>query len=227
MSSLRSAVIHLAQADPELRPHLLRLAVRGTFVDVKAMPDFLKDILKRVFRYGRQSVEVISSSTVDTGGAAFEGNRSVMIVVNLTNGRYKELRGSWGGGNPYDPQLIDQQATIPIPPNSAVISGERGGRGTFARVYVHPSNMTPLLGDGEAVVQLIEDALKALNAIDGLKGGMYRREYFDRAGIGEYALSNPVIQELIEAGMIKATRSGAMRTTTKGQNYRSQNKRYV
>ena len=218
MSTLRSAVIHLARDNEELRPHLLRLAQRGVYVALRDLPPVLKGPLKSLMRYRRQEIEVIPSATFRTSGPAFEGNRNVMVLVNLQTGATEFLRGAYGGANPYEQtKLVDQQTGgIPIPPNGAVLSGETGGRGSFARIYIPPSNMAQMIPEdsGDSLSDGAKSALKAF----GLKGGAYRRDYFLRSGLGRYDAENQYIRELADAGLVKVNRSGGIRITTKGRN---------
>jgi hypothetical protein len=52
-----------------------------------------------------------------------------------------------------------------------------------------------------------QEELAAMSFMDGLKSS-YRKDAFDRAGLGKYDLTNPIIKSLIKKGLIKVGSGG-------------------
>ena len=225
---LRKRIIKLAYEREDLRPHLLpllqRTAGREFHVALKELPPSLQRALKAV-GYRRKDIMVQADTTYSPSesGAAFSGSRGFIVVVNMETGQFKQETGSWGGASPFEPQKAEHdRKNYPIPSNGAVIVGEAGGRGTFASIKVHPSNLAQMLPSGDDQ-KLPSDEQKALNIIGGLKGGKHRALRFERVRLGPYNFqANPTLQSLAKKGLIKANRAGAMAITTKGRNLTSQ-----
>lgn len=228
LTALERDLVRVANDNPEVADNILDLVLKnreaaqgkGQWVAFKELPDGIQKGLKQI-GYRRPDVEVIPSTTYTIGGGSpFEGNRSHTVAVNLATGQTKVETGNWGGRNPFEHKQVDwDEETRQLPPNSAVIKGESGGRGAFARVYIHPSNLAALLPSGDEE-ELPEIELKALNAIVGLKGGPYRSEAFARHRLGPYHPDNPVIKSLAAKGLIKVQRNGIM-ATPKGKTVRN------
>jgi len=200
---------------------------RDFHVAVRELPQALQRALLSV-GYKRKDIRVEPDTTYSPseGTAGASGQRGFIVVVNMATGQMKKEMGSWGGGNMFENKQVDQdRKEYPIPNNGAVIVGSSGGRGNFAHIKVHPSNLAAILpaGDDE---KLPPDEQKALNIIGGLKSGA-RREYFDRNRLGPYDFrANPLLQSLAKKGLIKANRAGAMAITTKGRNARTRESIY-
>lgn len=222
---LRERVIKLAHAKPELRPHLLPLLAvkgrtafgRGTYVPTKELPDFIRRALKEV-KYGSRDIEVKPATTYTVSGLSGQGRQSFTVAVNLRTGKYQVEYGSWGGPNPFNPQNpVDLDNTPrPIPKDGAIIKGLWGGRPTWAYILVHPDNLVKLIPSGEEP-ELTDKEQAALNIMSGIKSS-YRKEEFWRKKLGPYSLDNPVMQSLLDKGLIKVNRGGAMMITLKGKN---------
>ena len=183
------------------------------WLETRGLPGVLRTALARV-GYHRPDVRVRRSETVHVGGsAAFEGNRSFAVVVNLETGEIGPVReGSWGGITPFGRDTIDHDdRQHPIPPNGAAIVGESGGRGCFAAIHVHPTNVTPALQASDATVTAREAAILACFA--RLKGGSYRRE-----ALGAGRVSKAEIDGLAARGLLKINKAGAGQITTAGRN---------
>jgi len=220
--TLRSRVIKLAHAKPELRPHLLpllrgRTARGGTYVPTRELPDFVRKALKEV-KYGRRDIEVKPATTYTVSGLSGQGQQAFTIAVNLRTGRYQVEYGSWGGPNPFNPgNAVDlDDKSRPVPKDAAVIKGLWGGRPTWAYILVHPDNLVKLIPAGDEP-ELTEKEQAALNIMSGIKSS-YRKDEFWRKDLGPYSLDNPIMQSLLDKGLIKTTRAGAMMITLKGKN---------
>lgn len=180
-------------------------------VSTKELPDALKKALKSM-GYNRPMVEVRQATTFTpaSASAAFEGNRGVLIAVNLGTGQIKSETGSWGASAPT--ALDTDHREYPIPANGAVIIGETGYK-TFAHILIHPSNFASFL---PVDTKLTPEEEKALKIISSIKGG-YRKDYFAKKKLGPYSVSNPVVQSLADKGMIKTNRGGAIQITPQGR----------
>jgi len=190
-------------------------------VDVKQLPPALIKALKKVgYRSRDIRIEERTSFSMSEGGAFFEGNRGLLVEVNLKTGKMDVERGSWGGANMFETDTIDhQRANISMVQDQAIIVGSTGGRGTFMRVLLHPKDYEVIVKADNAE-PLTEDEQKAVNIIGGIKSS-YRREYFDRHRLGPYSVENSVVQSIIKKGLAKANRAGAIQLTTKGKNART------
>jgi|GEM_PF-1296011 len=202
----------------ETEPGVLRTA-KDFWVELRELPPVLQRALKSV-GYRRKDIRVEPDTTYSPseGSASASGQRGYVIVVNMQTGQMKTEMGSWGGPNPFERKQVDlDRRNYPIPANGAVVVGESGGRGSFARIKVNPSNLSAILPSGDED-KLPPDEQKALNIIGGIKGG-HRVRYFERNNLGPYDFrANPLLQSLAKKGMIKANRAGAMKITTKGRN---------
>jgi hypothetical protein len=192
------------------------LVARGKYVAVKELPDGIRKVL-RSMKFRKRDIEVIPSNSY-YAGAGGEGNRAMSVTVNLKSGRITDKQmGSWGGSNMFEDRSIDRGGDKPVPNGSVVIAGSSGGHGTFLSIYVRPSDLEDLMPEGDDEVDLTKDEAKALK-IMGYKSS-YRADQFWKDRLGEYDVENPLIESLINKGLVKVQRNG-MRLTTKGQNVR-------
>jgi len=191
---------------------------KGAHVPVRDLPRVVQQALKSV-GYHKTDVELVPSETFTRGGgSAFEGNRAYNVFVNLKTNKYQSEYGSWGGSNAFEQKGADvDTAKRPLPDGILHIQGEGGGRGNFARIYVNPQTLAPLMPAAEEVT---DEEQKAIRIIDGIKSS-YRDDEFRRARLGPYSLNNPIIQSLLSKGMVKTNRAGAIMITTKGKNART------
>jgi len=199
------------QGTPEQR----KKAAKEVHVSLQELPPALQKALKQV-GYRRKDIRVEERTrySPSEGSAGFEGNQGYVMGVNLSTGQSKLEKGDWGGGGLGHKQVDFDRKNYPIPPNSAVIVGESGGRGSFARILINPQNFANILPSEE---KLSDNEMKALAIIKTIKGG-YRKKYFDDHKIGPYAKENPILQGLARKGLIKVNARGAAMITTKGKN---------
>lgn len=214
--SLRSMTIRLAHTNESLRPHLLAaLKQAGTHVPVRDLPPTIQRALKSV-GYGRRDIEVEAKSDISVQSMGGDGYQSFVVVLNIDTGDMKEFKGSWGGPNPWTRgnQVDEDDSRHAIPVNGAAIRGTRGGgHPVWATLYVNPYNMSQMIPQ-KVELPLMEEW--ALSILDGIKPGA-RSTYFEERGVGPYNAQNPVIQSLVQKGMVKVTGSG-MQITTTGKN---------
>ena len=160
-------------------------------VNLKELPPSLRNALHSVgYRKSDVKVETGESFTPSEGRAVFGGSRGFIVVVDLATGRTKAHHGSWGGASVGTQKQVDvDDKEQKIPPNAAVIMGEAGGRGAFAKIRIHPSNMAKLL---PAPGNVTKDEAVVLAVVAGLKSSG-RKEEFERQGFGTYEAGNPLI----------------------------------
>lgn len=189
-------------------------AAAGTYVPVRDLPRIVQKALKSA-GFNKKDIEVIPADKTNLQVVPFEGSRGFNIMVDLARNKIASEQGSWGGANPYEKRLTDNDRTSrPLPDNVLHIKGESGGRGTFARIYVNPKTLAPLLPQQ---ADISENEKKALGIVKGIKSG-YRADAFKRNGLGKYSIDNPLIQGLLEKGLLKKNARGSIMITTDGKN---------
>lgn len=172
--------------------------------------------------YHRADVDVTESATYQPAeaSAGFTGNRGFCVAVNVATGERHTETGAWGGANPFEANAADHdRANYPIPPNCAVVMGETGGAGSFARVYVAPGMLAGVLPAAAQDSELAEGSALALVVIASLKSGA-RAESFARSGLGPYSATNPNVAILVERKLVTVNKAGAIAITTEGKNAR-------
>lgn len=193
------------------------------YVDVKNLPECIQAALLAV-GYHKPNIQLTAAEHVHSPAAAFEGSRAFICGVDLATGQRTTGYGSWGGPNPFPSSAanpVDSHAVkgtrIKITPNYCVISGESGGRGCFATLYVRPESMAPLLPATPEVDPMVA---MACAIVKGLKSHA-RRECFARNGITEAH-----IDAAIAAGLLSRNKAGAVAITTAGKNAAASAKRF-
>lgn len=107
-----------------------------------------------------------------------------------------------------------------IPKNYALICGGTFcGKPASVRILVHSANLQKLIPDTDSAM-LSPECKSALEIICSIKGG-YRKDEFERAGLGDYSSANPNVLELAEYGYVKINKAGAVSVTVEGRNARS------
>jgi len=85
-------------------------------------------------------------------------------------------------------------------------------------IYTRPDGLAAKLTPPET--ELTNKERSALNVVCTTKGGPYRKEAFDYAGLGEYNADNPLVVSLVTKGLLKANKAGAIAATIAGRNAR-------
>ena len=189
--------------------YLEKKAIRGgVYVPTKELPVFINKVLKE-HRYTKRDIEVLARDKVESFGyATSEGNRPYAIAINLGTGQSKSVLGDYTG------VASDLKGTVSLRENMAIVTGEYGGRGSFARLYIHPTNMARLLPSND--VALGEDEKYALKYISIYNTGG-RKEAFSQKGFGQYSAQHPLVKSLAEKEFVKVS-GQAVRITTNGRN---------
>jgi hypothetical protein len=180
------------------------------YVSTRELPEFVQSLLKK-HGYHRPDISVVAKGAVSISDAGAAGQRAYSIVVNLETQQSQTHMGSWGGSNMFNPTNrvdLDTQLHV-IPENGMVIKGSDGYR-SYATIYVNPANIQRFLPPQERVS---EPERAVLNAYQGLKSGLYRRQALERVANHEQ-----VIAGLVKRGLLKQSKNGATRITTAGKN---------
>ena len=183
-------------------------------VETKTLPDSVRESLRSV-GYAKADIAVEQVTKVSPFDAGGQGRRAFMVLLDLATGRQEVHRGSWGGGNMFNPQnaVDNDEAAYHIPEGGAVIKGSTGYGGVCATLYLHPANVAKLLP--APTDELTEQERKIMYAFGCIKPGEYRQSELKRAGATE-----PEIASLVERGYLKQAANGARQITTKGKNTR-------
>lgn len=181
---------------------------------VRELPEPLQRALEAV-GYGRKDVCIEAKETESLFVAGGDGYQGFAVLVSLETGVYEVHRGSWGGGNPFNPtnsvDLNDKEYQLPR--TGAVIKGSRGGgRPVYATITLHPENMIKALPEA---VELTSEEQSIMYAFGALRSGPYRKGLTE--GKGE------VIDRLVERGLLKKNAASAVQITTAGRNARKRN----
>lgn len=189
--------------------YLKKKAVRGgVYIPTKDLPPFIKKVLKE-HRFQRRDIEVRATDRVDSFGfATFEGNRPFAIAIDLSTGQTKSVIGDYSGVTP------ELKGTLTLRENMAIVTGEHGGRGSFARLFLHPTNMATLLPSNDT--ELSENEKYALKYIS-IYNSSGRKQAFREKGFGTYSAQHPLVKSLAEKGLLKIS-GRAVRITTDGRN---------
>jgi len=186
-------------------------------VKVNELPKSLQSALSSN-GYHKPDIEVIAKETTSLNpGTAFEGNRGFTCAVNLESGHsgyYQSLQGSWGGANSFEHTIDHDDTQMPIESNMALIKGENGGRGSFARIYVAPGTLAKFLPAPKA--ELTEAQGVVLHCLKAYKSS-YRRDEARRYGV-KAGTWDATLVELAGLGYAKISKNGASQITTEGKN---------
>jgi hypothetical protein len=187
------------------------------YIDVRECPPHVRAALEAI-GYGARDIELVAAESFSPYSEAGKGSRGVCVIVNLATGEREQLRGSWGGSNPFARTLVDDsQELVPMPANAAVIKGQTGYPRTFARILVHPDALPRLLPAAEQDRDALTDAeQQAIYCFAAIKGGAYRRDELARRNV-----SAATVDDLVARGYLKRARNGATSITTRGKNART------
>lgn len=180
------------------------------YIAIKNLPESVRRALNTL-GYHRPDIDVSASESVSLNGASGDGHRCFACIMNLATGEYRITHGSWGGPNmfsPTNPVDTDEQQYA-IPPDGAIIKGSSGAK-TFARIYVRPETLAPMLPAAQSVTA---EEVAALYCHKALKGGEGRR-----AELARYGVSAACLDGLVSRGFLKRNAAGACQITTEGRN---------
>jgi hypothetical protein len=184
------------------------------YAKVKDLPQCLQNALNNV-GYCKPDIEIEAAESYCLNpGTAFSGNRGYVCAVNLETGDYKSVVGAWGGSNPFENTIDRDNSDRPILANMAIIKGESGGRGHYARIKVAPLTLAKFLSTPQ--MELSDNEKIVLACMKRLKSS-YRLHEAQRVGVAEpsyYA----ALATLKEKKLVKISSNGAAQITTEGKN---------
>jgi hypothetical protein len=202
---LPTAHVELYTRERKLPGSAIR-AARNMHVNVKELPRVVQRALDEV-GYKRRDIAIETATGFvlqDTNWSG--GYRGFDVLVNLKTGEYSQ-------GSPGDVRKRHE-----LPDGFVLIQGSLGGgKPVYAVLVVNPSTMAPLLPQAKG--ELSPQEQKAIDIIGGLISS-YRGDAFEREGLGKYGPNNPLIQTLVEKGLLKMNAKGAIVITTEGKNAR-------
>ena len=174
------------------------------YMSIKDLTPSLQSALNDL-GYHRPDISVEAKETIDISCCAGDGMRGYYALVSLDGSIPAEIHyGSWGGQNMFEVKRVDvDRGQHTMIPGVAVITGSSGGRGNFARITLHPSNIVALL---PAKLDITAEQKGILESFVGLKPA-YRPKY-----------PAEEIQALVELGLLKQNKAGATQVTTAGKN---------
>lgn len=148
-----------------------------------------------------------------------DGFQTWATAVELSTGRIlNTIRSSWGGNSMFSRggmDALDRGREIEIPRGVVLVQGQHGGgHPASASIECHPDDLAPLLPPGSADQPTISrGAMVVLYALSAYKAS-YRREECNRHPGLQYLACQ---SELVEAGLAKSNKSGAIQITTAGK----------
>lgn len=210
------ALVSVSFAAKNGKTNVASLTERKTnmYAKIKDLPLSLQKALENL-DYSKPDIEVKAAESYCLGGgASFVGNRGYVCAVNLDTGDFRSVVGSWGGSNPFQTTIDDDHTQRPIVANMAIIKGESGGRGHFARIMVAPGTFTKFLPAHS--VELTDNQKIVLSCMKRLKS-FARKEAAERVGTSKDDYEMALVQ-LAEMKLVKIAANGASQITTEGKN---------
>ncbi|MDD5511628.1 MAG: hypothetical protein PHI12_12590 [Dehalococcoidales bacterium] len=183
---------------------------KGAVIHVRELPGAIRKVLKEV-GFKKSDITVVPEDRVSLQGYSGEGYRAFAAVVNLETGQYSLHWGDWGGPNAYAKKAVDwDDKKHAIPPNKgAVVLGYQGGTGPVgATVYVHPDTISGFLPPQHDLTDRQQSILGMCRYTSA-----YKKELFQRNDV-----TPEEIDDLVKAGFIARSSSGATRLTISGKN---------
>jgi hypothetical protein len=179
------------------------------YVNVRDLPEVLSSALSTC-SYAKPNVQILIKEKESVQGAGMQGYRSFAMIVNMSTGESKQLQGSWGGSNPFNPtNVVDNNDQVyVIPKDMAIILGFTGGSSgiTHATITFSPHNILPIL---TCAPDVSNEEQKLLAIMRGYKPA-YRKPYLDA--------KKELVNSLVERGYIKRASNGALSLTVSGKN---------
>jgi len=184
--------------------------MRTIHIETSNLPNTVQSALSQL-GYRKKDISITARETESLLCGGGNGYRCFVAVVNLSTGHKEITYGSWGGSNMFNPNnavdLDDTNYTLPA--DGLVIKGQEGGSSPVsASITVNPQAMPKYLPAGD--VGLTDRQQGVLYAYMCLISSA-RKEYVRRAGSAS-------VDQLIDMGLLKQRKNGAMRITIAGKN---------
>lgn len=187
-------------------------------VAVKNLPPTIRQALGSIGYYSADIQVAATEEITPTPHAYGDGYQGVGVILNLATGYYKVLHTSWGGPNPFQKTVGDAttEQAVKLTENMAIVHAQKGGsRGTChgATIYVSPATLTPMLPPKAQTTEMDQRILYCLACLKSFA----RKEEMQRAGVTEAH-----VVSLIERGLAKRNKAGALSITLEGKNARDE-----
>ena len=208
--SLRSDLERLIRATPRIARVI---QARQIYVELVSLPDGLQKALKAL-GYRKRDIGAQAGTSFTWGVAGGSGKRGLVALIDVDSGRVLDSElGSWGGPSGFGKSRVDDlNSKQTLQEGQAAFSGYDDG--SYGSLTLHPGYFG-LLQDKNKPTELSPDEKKALEFLGYTSS--YRKQEFEREGLGVYGPRNPLVLSLIEKGLVEAKGAG-LRLTTKGRN---------
>lgn len=180
-------------------------------IDLSKADPTVQQICRAAFpSYGGRTLKIrVSESEIHLDSSWSGGSRSLYVAVKLAT-----LEAQAPTVDTSNPFTAANRATAK--PQNGVVIVEHSmfcGKDAGLTIHVNPLDAAPMLP--ASTVELDPYDRKVLNAIAGLKSGPYRQEAL--AAIPDCAAR---IVALVEKGLLKQNKAGAVQITVEGRNAR-------
>jgi hypothetical protein len=201
-------------------------------VAMRQLPALLKSAIIRC-GYNKRTIELQSAVVYDRSASSGRGTRGCTIEFDKSSGTVLwEGLGSWGGSNAFQSRVVDRDregeetftnkhGVKETRPCRAVTDYIVILKGTVANNKFHWGYLTVSpetfkeFTEGMKHIHLSEKERKALDAMNA-SAVYYKRQSFEREGLGEYSQKNPLIISMKERGLVKFHGPG-IRITPEGK----------
>ena len=190
------------------------------YVKVKDLPDHIRRACK-LLGHNRESINCVRVNEVSKLYHGNTGARGVFRLVSIESGVLETVYGSWGGpsyltisvwltGNPVD----EFEGNVELPDGIVALKGSTGHLNLLT-LYASESTMAMLPQGQTEELTSIEKVV--LYAHASLKGGKYRKEFYQRHRMTAAQL-DLTLSSLAGKELIKINKAGASSITTNGRN---------
>ena len=176
------------------------------------LPETIQSALNKL-GYHRQDIQIEITDAVSPQVTGGKGYRGFCVILDIVTGQSEIKMGSWGGGNPFNPdnQVDLDSKPYEIPNNMAVIKGSNGTDRMFATLYLSPNNVIKAL---PISVELDSRLRWILYGYKGLTSQGRKNEYSrnnDKPSAAD-------LKQLVDMGLLKQNKAGVCQITTEGKN---------
>jgi len=178
------------------------------YVPLNDLPTLIFEALK-ARGYNKKDIEVKAKNSVSISVGGWEGKRGYTDVINMRTRSIVQHTGSWGGPNIFSHRnKVDMSdSNIEITPDTVIIQGYSGYK-PLASCYCHESWLSRF--GSTATEETTEREKKVLGWFVSYKAS-YRKPWVD-------AEPPELINGLVNRGLLKRNRAGALSITTAGKN---------
>lgn len=181
-------------------------------VKVADLPETLINSLKNL-GYHKNDIPLEGKEKISPQVPGGKGRRGFCVIVNIATGETKQMMGSWGGSNMFNPnnQVDLDDTPYTIPAGFAVIKGVSGYKGVIATITVPPDNVAKFLPEKKELDPRDKWILYTFSALTSAG----RKKEWERE---DDIPSEDDLNRLAAEGYLKRSKNGASRITTDGKN---------